>query len=108
MRKLKLSLDSLQVESFDTDASQSMRGTVAGRAVTDYPDECVTPAGTCFKNCSVDATCNSCDYSCAGSCWGTCGASCNGSCGASCGCNTDYTACGCQTFETCPGAPICS
>jgi hypothetical protein len=101
MRKLKLSLEDLQVDSFNVTPDASARGTVPGHNWTEYADE------SCFESCN-----GSCNQTCPLSCYGGCGsgASCGGTCGASCGCppNTDDTACGCATWETCPGAPICA
>lgn len=99
MAKLKLSLNELQVESFHATGQASLRGTVPGHEWTEHADE--SCFGTCDGNCTR--------Y---GSCEGGCGTgvSCNGTCFASCGCppGTGATECGCQTIETCPGAPICS
>jgi hypothetical protein len=101
MRKLKLSIEALQVESFHAVESGSGRGTVPGHNWTEYADE------SCFESCN-----GSCNQTCPLSCYGGCGsgASCGGTCYASCGCppNTDYTACGCETWETCPNATICA
>ena len=99
MRKLKLSLDALQVESFHATKNESMRGTVPAHGWTEYADE------SCFGTC--EAMCTRMG-SCAGEC-GT-GASCGGTCYASCGCPpaTGYTECDCQTWETCPNATICA
>ncbi len=90
MNKLKLTLESLAVESFDTTASQKARGTVFG-------EQC-----TCYTVCTCPG-CPSCDATCAYtcddvSCAGTCGHgnSCQGSCAMSCEC-TDFggATCGC-------------
>lgn len=100
MRKLTLSLDALQVESFHATTEGAVRGTVPAHAFTEYADE------SCFASCNGN---------CSGSCGGGCGTntawqSCYGSCQNTCGCppNTDYSACDCQTWETCPGAGICA
>ncbi|HEX6041772.1 hypothetical protein [Longimicrobium sp.] len=108
MRKLKLSLDSLQVESFAATGSEPVRGTVPGHEWTEYADE--SCFGTCDGGCTRDGSCvNPCGTGYA-SCYGTCYASCGGTCDATCGCppNTGYTYCDCQTWETCPGASICA
>lgn len=100
MRKLKLSLDALQVESFTPSADEAARGTVPAHAFTEYADE------SCFASCN-----GGCSNSCGGGCGtNTAWQSCYGSCQNTCGCppNTDYTACDCQTWETCPGASICA
>jgi hypothetical protein len=109
MRKLKLSLDALQVDSFHATAGASARGTVPGHSWTQYADE--SCFGTCDGGCTRDwGSCNGGCGSGGVSCYGTCNASCNGTCNATCGCppGTDYTACGCETWETCPGATICA
>jgi hypothetical protein len=99
MRKLKLSLDALQVDSFTASADEAERGTVPGHSFTQYADE------SCFESCNGGCTAY-------GSCGAGCGsgASCGGSCWNSCTCppNTDYTACGCETWETCPNATVCA
>lgn len=100
MRKLKLSLDALEVESFEATANTSLRGTVPAHEWTEYADE------SCFGTCESDCTRNaSCQGQCGtgASCYGTCYASCNGTCNC-----TGYTDCGCQTWETCPNATICA
>jgi hypothetical protein len=103
MPKLKLSLDTLQVDSFQADPAAAARGTVLGQSVTQYADE------SCFESCNGTCAAAGCGSGYA-SCYGTCYNSCGGSCAASCTCppNTDYTACGCETWETCPGANICA
>lgn len=103
MRKLKLSLDTLQVESFAATGNEPARGTVPGHAFTEYADE------SCFESCNGTCPANGCGSgyaSCYGSCYGTCGATCYNTCG--CPPNTDYTGCGCETWETCPNATICA
>jgi len=91
MHKLKLDLDQLTVESFDTDASgMAPRGTV--RAHSDFcvrTDICVPTQGelTCGDTC--DNTCNTCGASCGGGCGS--GFSCFGSCAETC--NTCFTNC---------------
>jgi hypothetical protein len=53
--KLKLQMEDLSVESFDTDAPKQRRGTVFGCAVNTCGDSCYV---------SCEATCNSCDAYC--------------------------------------------
>jgi hypothetical protein len=96
--KLKLNLDELTVDSFDTTRSEKPKGTVFG-------EQC-----TCYTNCTCPG-CPTCDASCNGtcdaSCNGTCDASCNGTCGDSCDyCGTayDYT---CRNYGSC-GYRICA
>ncbi len=87
--KLKLNLDALSVDTFDTTRSERQNGTVFG-------EQC-----TCWTACGQN-TCPGCP-TCDGSCNGTCAGSCDNTCvytcdDASCaGCGTGYTACGCET-----------
>lgn len=63
MPKLRLSLEQLTVDSFDTSATAAARGTVRG-------EEC-----TCQTDCTCPGcpTCdNTCHESCYESCYGTC------------------------------------
>jgi hypothetical protein len=68
MRKLKLDLDQLAVDSFDTQTPPEREGTVFGEQCTCY---------TC--------TCPGCP-----SCGATCGMTCNTTCGESCGTDCPY------------------
>lgn len=92
MRKLKLDLDHLVVDSFNTEAPPRREGTVFG-------EQC-----TCYTNCTCpgcptcDATCNG-GATCYASCNGTCDASCNGTCDVYCG-GTQYDAT-CRNYGTC-------
>ena len=95
MNKLKLKLDDLRVDTFQTTPAPKEKGTVFG-------EQC-----TCYTQCTCPG-CPTCDASCNGtcdaSCNGTCDASCNGTCGWTC----DF---GCQTWDascdgyTCPTSP---
>ena len=100
MKKMKLDLDELTVDSFDTSSAGPRAGTVFG-------EQC-----TCYTNC----TCPGCP-TCAQSCNGTCGDSCNGTCGDSCygTCagqySCDYTCDSCyytQCANSCYGCPTVS
>ena len=101
MNKLKLQLEDLLVDSFDTTPVQKEKGTVFG-------EQC-----TCYTNCtcpgcpSCDATCPAtCAYTCDdASCAGSCGASCYGSCDYSCDCTNggDTCAFSCNGMATYPG-----
>jgi len=86
-KKLKLQLEDLRIDSFQTTSAEKPKGTVFG-------EQC-----TCYTNC----TCPGCP-TCYASCNGTCDASCNGSCGASCdascGGTCDY-ACETAGGDTC-------
>lgn len=79
--KLKLKLDDLLVDTFDTTVVQKGKGTVFGEQCT-----CWTQCGqnTCPGCPTCDASCNgTCDASCNGTC-ASCAASCNGTCGDTC------------------------
>lgn len=113
MPKLKLDLDQLVVESFDTHASGiAPRGTVRAHSELCVPTfgefSCVDTCGTCALTCDTcDGTCScggSCGYSCGGGCSGgyTCGGTCVGTC-VDPTCNTCYTNCEqVSCVETCP------
>ncbi len=91
MNKLRLDLEDLSVESFDTTPEVRREGgTVFGQ-------QC-----TCYTNCTCPG-CPTCDASCNGTCGGTCGgtcdASCNGTCDYSCnGTCYEYSCLDCQTY----------
>jgi hypothetical protein len=94
MKKLKLELDNLAVESFDTTATHKSRGTVIGEQCTCYTycntcPGCPTCDATCAYTCD-DATCPQCP-TCAASCNGTCDDTCGGN--SYCYCFTDYESC---------------
>ena len=75
MKKLKLHLEDLRIDTFHTTSPEKPKGTVFG-------EQC-----TCWTQCTCPG-CPTCDASCNG----TCGASCNGTCDASCnGPCTGYT-----------------
>jgi hypothetical protein len=67
MKKLKLHLDDLRIDSFATTATEKKQGTVFG-------EQC-----TCWTQCAQN-TCPGCP-----TCDGTCQASCDVTCEASCG-----------------------
>ena len=100
MNKLRLHLEDLQIDSFQTTPAEKPKGTVFG-------EQC-----TCYTQCTCPG-CPTCDASCNGtcdaSCNGTCDASCNGTCGVSCNYSCDYTCgdtCGVSCGgQTCPTAP---
>ncbi|HYR09771.1 MAG TPA: hypothetical protein VEQ60_18490 [Longimicrobium sp.] len=103
MKKMKLELEQLAVDSFDTSAAPERRGTVYGRQVTDFThctcpghpscdgyDTCQGP--TCDAFCTYTQGDPSCDITCHGRF--TCEPSCDYTCpgyGATC----EYT-CGCR------------
>ena len=91
MRKLKLDLHDLQVDTFHTSPMESGRGTV---------EAYLTTAGCHIA--TAPATCNnSLDYcTCDESCGGTCGFTCVGdTCDYTC--HTDICACNLSDFGTC-------
>lgn len=63
MKKLALTLDDLQVDSFHTSAVRKEEGTVFG-------EQC-----TCPTNCTCPG-CPTCDATCPNTCWETCGNTC--------------------------------
>jgi hypothetical protein len=80
--KLKLDLEQLTVDTFDTSAPEKPRGTVFGEQCTCHT-QCTCPGcptcdqscnGTCQASCygTCEATCNTCAASCYGSCDGYC------------------------------------
>jgi hypothetical protein len=88
VRKLKLDLEDLSVESFaTTPEAHRESGTVFGQ------NHC-----TCYTQCTCPG-CPTCDASCNGTCGGTCDVSCNGTCGcpdpsanwSACGRTCDYS-----------------
>ena len=97
MRKLKLDLDAIQVESFTTHAGQAPRGTVDGQQRQTYgcptwtcppptQDTCdqATCDYSCNGGCGTGATCYSCVQSCAGTC-DSCVVTCDATCAWTCG-----------------------
>ncbi len=89
MRKLKLQLDDLTIDTFATTPAEKQKGTVVG-------EQC-----TCYTACTCPG-CPTCDASCDGyNCgtWqymGTCEQSCNANdytCGSPCGYTINMTAC---------------
>jgi hypothetical protein len=100
MKKIRLDLDTLSIESFDTMVTPEERGTVQGHI----------PPDTYARYCSDGTTCyDSCDY-CSG--YVSCNASECGTCATNCGtcyatdCGTCYDAtCGQTYCGTCD--PYC-
>lgn len=106
MPKLKLEIDALRVESFDTYPALRARGTVAGHGVE--AGEVITspvPATNDVKLC-LDSWINTCVTAKISDCPGdklTCGASCQNTC-ETCFGPTCVTAC----LGTClSGGPVC-
>jgi hypothetical protein len=113
--KLKLNLDELSVESFDTTRTEQKKGTVFGEQCTCWTacgqntcPGCPTCDNTCAGTCAFTCDDASCAGTCDASCNGTCEASCNGTCAYCesydyCGTVNDYT---CRPYGSC-GARIC-
>jgi len=98
MSKLKLTLDDLHVDTFQTTAVQKEKGTVFGEQCTCYT-QCTCPGcPTCQNYPTCDASCNG---TCAATCNGTCAASCYGTCDWTCDYTCDYS-CGGYTCDTSP------
>ena len=101
MIKLKLHLDDLAVESFDTCDREKEKGTVVGEQCSCNGTCPLTVCATCANTCD-DATCAyTCDDATCPAC-PTCAASCNGTCQ---NCGTDAYSCYdtncCPINETC-------
>ncbi len=95
--KLKLKLDDLAVDSFDTTVTETSRGTVFGEQCT-----CWTQCGqnTCPGCPTCDATCNgTCNASCNGTCDCPSGNTCDWSCQAT-ACDWGYTCGNCTALQT--------
>ena len=118
MRKLRLDLEQLQVESFATANGAADRGTVKGNAEIEgfgvaIAEPAITvPVGTLKNTCMIDFCPDSwmsgC-LTCAGSCVDTCQASCK-TCNTCFGNDTCYGAATCLTLclRTCPsGGDVC-
>jgi hypothetical protein len=101
MRKLKLDLDHLQVESFDATRNGTTLGTVAGNVIDpEYQDDgstwcyggggvtgptnqvCIGPTFCCNPTantgcCPPVTVARTCPWSCEGTCYATCPVSCH-------------------------------
>jgi hypothetical protein len=87
--KLRLNLEELVVDSFQTTTMGKSKGTVFG-------EQC-----TCYTNCTCPG-CPTCAATCPDTCANTCDAACGGT-GYSC----DDTGCDCSVNATRCGAYIC-
>lgn len=87
MRKLKLEIEALEVETFEPAAVRGERGTVRGHLSAYY--ELCHADDTWQQSCTCEATCN------AETCY---------NCGGSAGCGGDSANCsvGCSEFEYAP------
>jgi hypothetical protein len=93
MKKLKLDLGALKVDTFDATAPVELHGTVRGLddsegASFDYWCPSLWPTDCCTADATCPASCNA-----------TCGASCGGTCGWSC---PDHPTCGHTEPNVCP------
>ena len=110
MKKFKLQLDDLLIDSFSTTPVRKEKGTVYGEQCT-CRTACSCPGcPTCDASCNGSCGGASCYGTCDASCYGTCDASCNGTCDASCNGTCDYSCDGgytcdatCSGFATYPG-----
>lgn len=85
MNKLKLSMEDLSVESFDTSTVRAEKGTVFGEQQCTCYTVCTCPGCyTCEGTCPNDATC-------ADTCWETCD---DFTCLETCGFSNCETRCG--------------
>lgn len=124
MKKIKLDLNDLSIESFETVAPKGMAGgTIAGMTVqpdqcpsamftaceacnaSHNPNTCATGCAAEYPTCNYDPTCQECE-----SAYGTCDVDCNqsgcdepvGSCSPTCGdLQCDHTV-GCTNEYDCP------
>lgn len=85
MRKIRLELDALRVETFDTGAGPGERGTVHGRHHT-FEVGCGDPFEDSIDYCPVPTAQASCGYTCGNTC--------------SCGCNQTRYAWTCDPYES--------
>jgi hypothetical protein len=113
MRKLKLDLEQLQVESFTTHERAAEGGTVRGNAeLGNLAGDVAMPAGTLQQTCMIDFCKDSwmsgC-FTCAGTCANTCPNTCQ-TCNTCFGGETCYGGDSCMTacLNTCPsGGDVC-
>lgn len=85
MKKLKLQIDELAIESFETAAVTANEGTVVGHATQGRNYTCDPAVGTCFgytcyETCGMETKGDTCLYTCdpaVGTCFGyTCAGAC--------------------------------
>jgi len=98
MKKLKLNIDDLKVESFEVNQkNDNSKGTIKGFAtatIVTRPEggpDCPGNATDPFyhETCDYAYTCaGTCDVTCPNTCDVTCGSTCGSTCGMSCDCST--------------------
>jgi hypothetical protein len=104
MRKLKLELHDLRIDSFTTTPMAREKGTVLGEQCT-CDTACSCPGcPTCDVSCTDPCGSCTCWASCNGSCVATCGASCYGTCDLSCD-EGNTCAATCGPMATAPNSP---
>ena len=89
MKKLRLSLDELRVDSFETTAEQEPRGTVMGEQQCTCLTNCTCPGcntcnETCPQTCAYTCDDSECIMTCIGDTCGGGGWTCWDSCGGTC------------------------
>jgi hypothetical protein len=109
MKKLKLDLDALDVETFDPSPLEDGQGTVLGEQWGGTQFSCVgcfTARFTCGQMCVTKlGTCITCQRSCYGTCYVSCQRTCV-TCEVTCGINTCITCDTCRpTCHTCLTCP---
>ncbi|HEX6370114.1 MAG TPA: hypothetical protein VF006_14430 [Longimicrobium sp.] len=87
MKKLKLQIEDLAIESFATAAQAGDEGTVVGHATQGNKYTCDPRVGTCFGYTCIDATCDK-------TCGDTCGDTCDFTCDPAVGTCFGYTCAG--------------
>jgi hypothetical protein len=77
MRKIRLDLEALDVESFDVTPNRAPKGTMVGHELTANTD---CGQETCAPTCHVTWCQESCAGTCLTDCWGACGGGGTGNC----------------------------
>ncbi|HEX8695613.1 MAG TPA: pinensin family lanthipeptide [Longimicrobium sp.] len=94
--KMKLNLEELQVESFETVAGEPERGTVRGYITGTLGCNCTED--TCA---SCEGTCDTCFNTCPDTCANTCPATCRNTCPATCNTCDGQASCVDTCWESC-------
>lgn len=97
MKKLRLSLDDISVESFATLPARARTGTVAAHDLSD------TTCQQIICDCITNGFEHTCQNTCGNSCDGTCYASCNGTCNGCPDPSANGTCAGWTCEGTCDG-----